>query len=100
MEEVKDVTVNQESKNMALLIWIGTIFFGFIPGLIFYLVKKDDAYVMDQAKEALNWSITAAIALVVGGDLDGDRDRVPGGVSRLGLQSYLLHHGGGSLLQR
>jgi|GEM_PF-2009239 len=100
MEEVKDVTVNQESKNMALLIWIGTIFFGFIPGLIFYLVKKDDAYVMDQAKEALNWSITAAIALVVGGDLDGDRHRVPGGVSRLGLQSYLLHHGGGSLLQR
>jgi uncharacterized Tic20 family protein len=69
MEEVKDVTVNQESKNMALLIWIGTIFFGFIPGLIFYLVKKDDAYVMDQAKEALNWSITAAIALVVGGIL-------------------------------
>lgn len=69
MEEVKDVTVNQESKNMALLIWIGTIFFGFIPGLVLYLVKKDDAYVFNQAKEALNWSITAAIGMFVGGIL-------------------------------
>jgi hypothetical protein len=69
MEEIKDVAGNQESRNMALLIWIGTIFFGFIPGLIFYLIKKDDAYVFDQAKESLNWSITAAIAMVVGGFL-------------------------------
>jgi uncharacterized Tic20 family protein len=65
-EEVKDVAVNQESKNMALLIWIGTIFFGFIPGLVFYLVKKDDAYVLSQAKESLNWSITAAIGYFAG----------------------------------
>ncbi len=43
---------------MALLIWILTIFFGFIPGLIMYLVKKDDAYIQSQSKEALNWSIT------------------------------------------
>ncbi len=50
---------NQDSKNMALLIWILTIFFGFIPGLIMYLVKKDDAYIQSQSKEALNWSITA-----------------------------------------
>ena len=51
--------IDQESRNMALLTWIGTLFFGFIPGLIIYLVKKDDAYVNDQAKEALNWSLTA-----------------------------------------
>lgn len=69
MEDVKDVTVNQEAKNMALLIWIGTIFFGFIPGLVFYLIKKDDAYVLSQSKEALNWSITAAIAMLIGGVL-------------------------------
>jgi uncharacterized Tic20 family protein len=55
-----------ESKNIALLVWIGTIFFGFIPGLIVYLVKKDDAYVTDQAKEALNWSITAMIGYFAG----------------------------------
>ena len=56
----------QDSKNIALLTWIGTIFFGFIPGLIFYLIKKDDAYIQDQAKEALNWSITAIIGYIVG----------------------------------
>jgi uncharacterized Tic20 family protein len=66
MEEVKDVAIDQESKNMALLIWIGTIFFGFIPGLVFYFVKKDDAYILSQAKESLNWSITAAIGYFAG----------------------------------
>jgi len=41
---------SQDSKNMALILWIGSIFFGFIPGLIFYLVQKDDSYIQDQAK--------------------------------------------------
>jgi hypothetical protein len=56
---------NQESKNMALLIWILTIFFNFIPGLIMYLVKKDDAYIQSQSKEALNWSITAFLLSIL-----------------------------------
>ena len=46
--------------------WIGTLFFGFLPGLIFYLIKKDDPYIQDQSKEALNWSITTVIGYVVG----------------------------------
>lgn len=58
--------VAQESRNMALLTWIGTLFFGFIPGLIIYLVKKDDAYVNAQAKEALNWSLTALMGYLLG----------------------------------
>lgn len=58
-------TTNQESKNTSLLIWIGTIFFGFIPSLILYLIKKDDAYVQDQAKEALNLSITMLIGYFI-----------------------------------
>lgn len=58
--------VSQDSKNMGLLIWLGTLFFGFIPGLILYLVKKDDAYVQEQAKEALNWSITFIIGYIAG----------------------------------
>lgn len=62
---------SQDSKNLALILWIGTIFLGFLPGLILYLTKKDDSYVLDQAIEALNWSITvilgycAALVLVV-----------------------------------
>ncbi len=60
------IEVSQDSKNLALLLWLGTIFFGFIPGLVLYLVKKDDAYLLDQSKEALNWSITALIGYVAG----------------------------------
>ena len=59
--ETQASDVSQESRNLTLLMWIGTIFFGFIPSLIIYLVKKDDAYIAAQAKEALNWSITVAI---------------------------------------
>jgi uncharacterized protein len=57
-------TPGKESKNTAVLIWIGTLFLGFIPSLIIYLVKRDDPYILDQSKEALNWSITAAIGYV------------------------------------
>lgn len=58
--------VTQDAKNLALLLWLGTLFFGFIPGLLMYLLKKDDNYVLDQSKEALNWSITALIGYVAG----------------------------------
>jgi uncharacterized Tic20 family protein len=66
METPTQVALTQDSKNTGVLIWIGTIFLGFIPGLIVYLVKKDDAYVQEQSKEALNWSITAAIGYIAG----------------------------------
>lgn len=56
----------QDSKNLALMMWIGTLFFGFLPGLIFYLIKKDDPYLQDQSKEALNWSITSVIGYFAG----------------------------------
>jgi uncharacterized Tic20 family protein len=54
--------VTQDSKNIALLIWIGTMPFGFIPGLIGYLFKSDDAFINEHSKEALNWAITLFIA--------------------------------------
>src|SRR5690606_35540949 len=60
------VSTSQDAKNLVLLLWLGTFFFGFIPGLLMYLLKKDDAYVLDQSKEALNWSITALIGYVAG----------------------------------
>jgi uncharacterized Tic20 family protein len=63
---MENQVASQDSKNLALLVWIGTIFFSFVPGLIIYLIKKDDAYAFDQAKEALNWSITAAIGYFAG----------------------------------
>lgn len=57
--------VTQDSKNMALINWLGCLFFSFIPPLILLLVKKDDAYVQSQAKEALNWVITFFITYIV-----------------------------------
>ena len=67
--EVSETTgageISQDSKNMALLSWIGTLFLGFIPCLILYLVQKDDAYVQDQSKESLNWSITLIIGYAI-----------------------------------
>lgn len=65
MESAYPVTLNQDSKNVALLVWIGTIFFSFVPALIVYLIKKDDGYVQDQAKEALNWAITVMIGFLL-----------------------------------
>jgi len=61
MDDDKPVAGSQDSKNMALLVWIGTIVFSFLPGLIVYLIKRDDPFVLDQGKEALNWSLTVMI---------------------------------------
>ena len=57
-------STTQDSNNMALLNWLGCLFFGFIPPLVLFLVKKDDAYVQSQAKEALNWCITFFITYI------------------------------------
>jgi len=57
---------SQDSKNLALLCWLGSTLLAFIPGLAFYLAKKDDAYLQDQAKEALNWGITFTLMLIIG----------------------------------
>ena len=66
MENVQSEAIEKESRNLSVLIWGLTILFGFIPGLIFYLTKKDDSYIYAQAKESLNWSITSIIAYIVG----------------------------------
>ena len=65
MDPVLNDEVSKDSRNIAVMGWVGSIFFGFIPGLIIYLVKENDAYVKDQAKEMLNWGITSAIGWVV-----------------------------------
>ncbi|MBE2216400.1 MAG: DUF4870 domain-containing protein [Opitutaceae bacterium] len=51
---------------MAMLAHLLAIFFGFIPPLIIWLVKKQDSpFIEDQAKEALNFQITVAIAFFI-----------------------------------
>ena len=58
------MTLSQDSKNMGLLNWLGCLFTGFVIPLVLLLVKKDDAYVQSQAKEALNMCISMIITYI------------------------------------
>jgi len=59
-----EMTAND--KNIAVLTHIGGIFFGFIPSLIVWLLKKEDSPVLgEQAREALNFQITLLIGYMI-----------------------------------
>ena len=54
---------SNDDKNIATVTHLGGTVFSFIPGLLVWILKKDDsAYIADQAKEALNFQITVLIA--------------------------------------
>jgi len=58
--------ISQDDKTMALLAHLGGIFFGFIPSLVIWLIKKDGSpFVADQAKEALNFQITLIFGYIL-----------------------------------
>ena len=50
---------------MAVLMYVLSIFFWFVPALIFFLVKKDDAFVYGNAVELLNFEITLFGAMFI-----------------------------------
>lgn len=56
---------SQDSRNIAVLVYLLTIFFSVIPGLVIYVLKKDDEFIFDAGKEALNWSITLMLASLI-----------------------------------
>jgi uncharacterized Tic20 family protein len=59
-------SISQDEKTMALLAHLGGIFFGFIPSLVIWLIKKDSsAFVAEQAKEALNFQITVMFGYII-----------------------------------
>ena len=61
-------TPSKEARTMAMLAHLLGIVTGFLGPLIIWLVKKDeDAFINDQGKEALNFQITIAIAMIVSG---------------------------------
>jgi len=55
-----------ESITMALLAHLLGIFTSFVGPLVIWLVKKEDPFVNDQAKEALNFQITICIGYAIG----------------------------------
>jgi uncharacterized protein len=57
---------SSDEKNIAVLTHLGGIFFCIFPGLIVWLLKKDDSpYLGGQAREALNFQITLLLAYVI-----------------------------------
>ncbi|MDN4482379.1 DUF4870 domain-containing protein [Demequina lignilytica] len=56
-----------DEKLWSVIAHAGVILFGIIPPLVVWLVFRDrSAFVNEEAKEALNWSILATIGYVVG----------------------------------
>lgn len=62
-----DTAPTEEARQFASLAHLLGIFTSFLAPLIIWLVKKDDEFVADQAKEALNFQITVAIAHLANG---------------------------------
>lgn len=54
-----------DQKNMTLLCHLGGIILGFIPSLLIYLLKGEDATLREHAKQALNFQLAVLVAVVV-----------------------------------
>lgn len=65
MTEIIDTGPTKDECNLAMLSHLLGIFTGFVGVLVLWLTKRDQAgFVADQAREALNFQVTVAIALV------------------------------------
>jgi uncharacterized Tic20 family protein len=61
-------TASQEDRTLALITHLSGIILSFVVPLIIWLTNKDKAdkgFLVDQAREALNFQITIAIAWVI-----------------------------------
>lgn len=64
------IVPNNDDKNIATITHLAGTVFSFVPSLIVWILKKDDSlYISDQAKEALNFQITVAIAMFICGSI-------------------------------
>lgn len=58
-----DSAISANDRNIAVLTHLGGIFFSFVPGLLIWLIKKDEnVFLGEQGREALNFQITLLIA--------------------------------------
>lgn len=59
-------TPDGDERTIAILVHVLSIFFWIIPGLVIYLIKKDEStFITDHAREALNFQITLSLLYVV-----------------------------------
>jgi uncharacterized protein len=59
--EANKTTVSTDDKNIWVLMIVGGIFFGFIPSLLVYLLKSENALLKSVAKDNLNFQISLLI---------------------------------------
>ncbi len=52
-------------RNTAAALWVATLIFSVIPGLLVLLVKSEDSYLRQQAEEAVNWGCTLIAGWVI-----------------------------------
>lgn len=65
MNDIVETVPDKDERNLAMLAHLLGIFSGFVGALVLWLVKRDqNGFVAEQAKEALNFQITVAIAMV------------------------------------
>lgn len=63
-------TPSNDDKNIATVTHLGGMVFWFIPALLVWMLKRgQNAYIEDQAKEALNFQITVLLAQFIAGIL-------------------------------
>jgi uncharacterized membrane protein len=60
-----DLSVPQDERSQALLVWVLSIFFWFIPSLIFYFTAKDKPFVFHHAAQALTFQIVVLVLWIV-----------------------------------
>lgn len=65
MEDIVETVPTKDERNLAMLSHLLGIFSGFVGALILWLVRRDqNDFVAEQAREALNFQITIAIAML------------------------------------
>lgn len=65
-DQKPNTEITADDKNIAVITHLAGTLFSIFPGLIVWLLKKDDStYIADQAKEALNFQITILLAYFV-----------------------------------
>lgn len=66
MNDIVTTAPSKDDSTMAMLAHLLGIFFGFIPSLVIWLIKKDDSpFVAQEAREALNFQITVIIGYAI-----------------------------------
>ncbi len=65
-DQKPNTEITADDKNIAVITHLAGTLFSIFPGLIVWLLKKDDStYIADQAKEALNFQITILLAYFI-----------------------------------